>query len=155
MKKNIVILTGAGISADSGLATFRNSDGLWANHRVEDICTAEALYRNRNLVVDFYNQRRKEMLEAQPNAAHYALVELEKKFNTYVITQNVDDLHERAGSTNVLHLHGELKKLCSSKDTSKTVDIKGWKQDYDSRHSDGSLLRPFIVFFGRLYLIWK
>lgn len=148
MKKNVVILTGAGISADSGLATFRNSDGLWANHRVEDICTAEALYRNRNLVVDFYNQRRKEMLEVQPNPAHYALVELEKKFNTYIITQNVDDLHERAGSTNVLHLHGELKKLCSSKDTSKTVDIKGWKQDYDSKHSDGSLLRPFIVFFG-------
>ena len=110
MKKTVVVLTGAGISADSGLATFRNSDGLWANHRVEDICTVEALYRNRDLVIDFYNHRRKEMLEAQPNAAHYSLVELEEKFNTYI--------------------------------------INGWEQAKDSKHIDGSLLRPFIVFFG-------
>ena len=148
MKKTVVVLTGAGISADSGLATFRNSDGLWANHRVEDICTVEALYRNRDLVIDFYNHRRKEMLEAQPNAAHYSLVELEEKFNTYIITQNVDNLHERAGSKNIVHLHGELSKLCSTKDTSKTVEINGWEQAKDSKHIDGSLLRPFIVFFG-------
>lgn len=148
MKKTVVVLTGAGISADSGLATFRNSDGLWANHRVEEICTVEALYRNRDLVIDFYNNRRKEMLEAKPNAAHYSLVELEENFNTYIITQNVDNLHERAGSKNIVHLHGELTKLCSTKDTSKTVEIDGWEQAKDSKHIDGSLLRPFIVFFG-------
>ena len=148
MKKNIVVLTGAGISADSGLATFRNSDGLWANHRVEDICTTEALYRNRSLFIEFYNHRRKEMMEAQPNPAHYALVDLEKEYNVTVITQNVDNLHERAGSTNIVHLHGELTKLCSSKDTSKTINIDGWQQDLQAKHADGSLLRPFIVFFG-------
>lgn len=148
MKKNIVVLTGAGISADSGLVTFRNSDGLWANHRVEDICTTEALYRNRSLVIEFYNHRRKEMMEAQPNPAHYALVDLEKEYNVTVITQNVDNLHERAGSTNIVHLHGELTKLCSSKDTSKTINIDGWQQDLQAKHADGSLLRPFIVFFG-------
>lgn len=146
--KNIVVLTGAGISADSGLSTFRDSDGLWANHRIEDVCTAEAMIYNRNGVIDFYNERRKELLGVEPNAAHYALARLQDKFNVQIITQNVDDLHERAGSKNVLHLHGELLKLRSSKNPEAIVDMDGWKQDYDTRHPDGSLLRPHIVFFG-------
>lgn len=146
--KNIVVLTGAGISADSGLSTFRDSDGLWANHRIEDVCTAEAMIYNRNGVIDFYNERRKELLGVKPNAAHYALASLQDKFNVQIITQNVDDLHERAGSKNVLHLHGELRKLRSSKNPEAIVDMDGWKQDYDTRHPDGSLLRPHIVFFG-------
>lgn len=146
--KNIVVLTGAGISADSGLSTFRDSDGLWANHRIEDVCTAEAMIYNRNGVIDFYNERRKELLGVEPNAAHYALAHLQDKFDVQIITQNVDDLHERAGSKNVLHLHGELLKLRSSKNPEAIVDMDGWKQDYDTRHPDGSLLRPHIVFFG-------
>lgn len=146
--RNIVVLTGAGISADSGLSTFRDSDGLWANHRIEDVCTAEAMIYNRNGVIDFYNERRKELLGVEPNAAHYALASLQDKFNVQIITQNVDDLHERAGSKNVLHLHGELRKLRSSKNPEAIVDMDGWKQDYDTRHPDGSLLRPHIVFFG-------
>lgn len=146
--KNIVVLTGAGISADSGLSTFRDSDGLWANHRIEEVCTAEAMIYNRNGVIDFYNERRKELLGVKPNAAHYALASLQDKFNVQIITQNVDDLHERAGSKNVLHLHGELRKLRSSKNPEAIIDIEGWKQDYDTRHPDGSLLRPHIVFFG-------
>lgn len=145
---NIVVLTGAGISADSGLATFRDSDGLWANHKIEEVCTAEAMTYNRKGVIDFYNERRKELLGVQPNAAHVALKTLESAYNVRIVTQNVDDLHERAGSSNVLHLHGELRKLRSSRDAGATVQIDGWKQDYDSKHTDGSLLRPHIVFFG-------
>lgn len=145
---NIVVFTGAGVSADSGIATFRDSDGLWANHRIEDVCTAEAMIYNRKGVIDFYNERRKELLEKKPNAAHTAIAALERHFPVQVITQNVDDLHERAGSTHITHLHGELTKLRSSRDESATVPIEGWKQEYDARHPDGSLLRPFIVFFG-------
>lgn len=145
---NIVVFTGAGVSADSGIATFRDSDGLWANHRIEDVCTAEAMIYNRKGVIDFYNERRKELLEKKPNAAHIAIAALERHFPVQVITQNVDDLHERAGSTHITHLHGELTKLRSSRDESATVPIEGWKQEYDARHPDGSLLRPFIVFFG-------
>lgn len=146
--KNIVVFTGAGVSADSGIATFRDSDGLWANHRIEDVCTAEAIVWNRNGVIDFYNERRKELMEKSPNAAHTAIVSLERYYNVQVITQNVDDLHERAGSTHITHLHGELMKLRSSIDETATVPITTWKQEYDTRHPDGSLLRPYIVFFG-------
>lgn len=144
----IVVLTGAGISADSGIATFRDSDGLWANYRIEDVCTPEALVRNRAQVIEFYNIRRKELLEKEPNAAHIALAELEQEQDVYVITQNIDDLHERAGSKNILHLHGELRKLRSSRNEMATLPINGWEQKLDARHPDGSLLRPFVVFFG-------
>lgn len=144
----IVILTGAGISKDSGIATFRDSDGLWASHRIEDVCTPEALIRNRREVIEFYNERRKELLEKQPNAAHYALAELEKVKDVAIITQNIDDLHERAGSKRIIHLHGELRKLRSSRNDNAIVPIEGWKQELDDRHSDGSLLRPHVVFFG-------
>lgn len=145
---NIVIFTGAGISAESGLSTFRDSDGLWENYRIEDVCTHEAIERNRELVIQFYNQRRKSAMEAKPNAAHIAIAELEKDFRVEVITQNVDDLHERAGSKNIIHLHGELMKLRSSIDETATVPIHQWEQPLDARHPDGSLLRPYIVFFG-------
>ena len=131
--KKIVVFTGAGVSADSGLATFRDSDGLWANYRIEDVCTPEALRDNRAQVVDFYNMRRREMLGKEPNAGHRAIAGLEKCFDVEVITQNVDNLHERAGSSRVTHLHGELTKLRSS---------------LDATAPDGSLLRPHIVFFG-------
>jgi NAD-dependent deacetylase len=144
----IVVFTGAGVSRESGIATFRDSDGLWANYRIEDVCTPEALARNREGVIDFYNMRRREVLSKEPNAAHLALVGLEKHFNVEVITQNIDDLHERAGSTKVTHLHGEVRKLRSSLDELATEPIEGWEQKYDTRHPDGSLLRPFVVFFG-------
>lgn len=146
--KKIVVFTGAGVSAESGLATFRDADGLWAQYRIEDVCTPEALARNRALVVEFYNKRRKELLATQPNAAHVAIARLEELFEVEVITQNVDDLHERAGSTKVLHLHGELKKLRSEKNPDLIVPIDGWEQKLDDRAPDGSLLRPHIVFFG-------
>lgn len=146
--KKIVVFTGAGVSADSGISTFRDADGLWANHRIEDVCTAEAIVRNRDLVIDFYNERRRDLISKHPNAAHTALVELEKYYNVEIVTQNVDDLHERAGSTHVLHLHGELMKLRSSYDETATIPIQGWEQDKSARHPDGSLLRPYIVFFG-------
>lgn len=144
----IVVFTGAGISRESGIATFRDSDGLWADHRIEDVCTPEALVRNREGVIDFYNMRRREILSKEPNAAHKALVGLERKFDVEIITQNIDDLHERAGSAKVTHLHGEIRKLRSSVDESATVPVEGWEQKYDARHPDGSLLRPFVVFFG-------
>ncbi len=147
-RKKIVVFTGAGVSADSGISTFRDSDGLWANYRIEEVCTPEALERNRAKVIEFYNIRRKELLETKPNAGHYAIATLEKYFDVEVITQNIDDLHERAGSTHVTHLHGELRKLRSSINPSLTVPIEGWKQSLDARCEDGSLLRPFVVFFG-------
>lgn len=144
----IVVFTGAGISADSGLKTFRDADGLWADYRIEDVCTPEALARNRALVVEFYNKRRRELEHTQPNAAHYAVAELEKRFDVEVITQNVDDLHERAGSTRITHLHGELRKLRSTDNPDLIVDCKGWEQRLTDTAPDGSLLRPHIVFFG-------
>lgn len=144
----IVVFTGAGVSADSGIATFRDADGLWANYRIEDVCTPEALARNRALVVEFYNKRRKELFEKEPNAGHYAIAELEKYFDVEVVTQNVDNLHERAGSTKVTHLHGELMKLRSMTNPNLIEPIEGWEQTLDARATDGSLLRPHIVFFG-------
>lgn len=146
--KRIVVFTGAGVSADSGLATFRDSDGLWANYRIEDVCTPEALARNRALVIEFYNKRRREMLAARPNAAHEAIARLEQGYDVEVVTQNVDDLHERAGSARVTHLHGELRKLRSSRNPDLIVPIEGWEQPLDATAPDGSLLRPHIVFFG-------
>lgn len=146
--KNLVVFTGAGVSADSGLATFRDADGLWAEYRIEDVCTPEALVRDRVTVVEFYNKRRREMLAAVPNAGHRAIAELERDFDVRVITQNVDNLHERAGSSQVLHLHGELTKLRSSNDPELIVPIDGWEQPMDTTAPDGSLLRPHIVFFG-------
>lgn len=144
----IVVFTGAGVSADSGLSTFRDADGLWANYRIEDVCTPEALAHNRPLVVEFYNKRRKELLSTKPNPAHYAIAELEKYFDVQVVTQNVDDLHERAGSTRITHLHGELMKLRSERNDNIIVPIEGWEQPLDARAEDGALLRPHIVFFG-------
>lgn len=146
--KKIVVFTGAGVSADSGLATFRDADGLWANYRIEDVCTPEALARNRALVIEFYNLRRKELLKTKPNAAHYAIAELEQWFDVEVVTQNVDNLHEQAGSSRVTHLHGELMKLRSQSSPSQIQPIEGWEQKLDDRAEDGSLLRPHIVFFG-------
>ena len=146
--KRLVVFTGAGMSADSGLATFRDSDGLWANYRIEDVCTPEALARNRALVIEFYNKRRREMLAARPNAGHEAIAALERDFAVEVVTQNVDDLHERAGSTHVTHLHGELRKLRSTRNPELVVPIEGWEQPLDATAPDGSLLRPHIVFFG-------
>ncbi len=146
--KKIVVFTGAGVSADSGIATFRDADGLWANYRVEDVCTPEALVRDRATVIEFYNKRRKELFEKKPNAGHYAIAELERDFDVQVVTQNVDNLHERAGSTRVTHLHGELMKLRSQTTPDLIVDIEGWEQRLTDCAPDGSLLRPYIVFFG-------
>ena len=139
--KKLVVFTGAGMSADSGLATFRDSDGLWANYRIEEVCTPEALARNRALVIEFYNMRRREMLAAEPNAGHRAIAALERDFDVEVVTQNVDDLHERAGSTHVMHLHGELRKLRSTRNPDLIVPIEGWEQRLDATAPDGSLLR--------------
>jgi len=146
--KKLVVFTGAGVSADSGIATFRDSDGLWANYRIEEVCTPEALARDRAKVVEFYNLRRRETLSKEPNAAHRAIAELEKYFDVEVVTQNVDNLHERAGSTRVTHLHGELTKLRSTANPDLIYPIEGWEQKLDARAEDGSYLRPHIVFFG-------
>ena len=144
----IVVFTGAGVSADSGISTFRDSVGLWANYRIEDVCTPEALVRNRAQVIEFYNIRRRELFSVEPNAAHRAIAELEQHFDVEVVTQNVDNLHERAGSTRVTHLHGELMKLRSERNPELIVPIEGWEQTLDARAEDGALLRPHIVFFG-------
>jgi NAD-dependent deacetylase len=147
-KKKIVVLTGAGISAESGLKTFRDGDGLWNTYRMEDLATPEAWEANPALVLEFYNWRRKTALEAQPNAAHYMLAKLEENFDVQIITQNVDDLHERAGSRNVLHLHGELTKARSTADERLVYDIKGWQLNTGDLCEKGSQLRPHIVWFG-------
>lgn len=146
--KNIVVLTGAGISAESGVRTFRDSDGLWEEHRVEDIATFEAWERNPKLVREFYNQRRKQLYEVNPNKAHFDLVKLEKDFNTFIITQNIDDLHERAGSKNILHLHGELKKVRSVVDENDIIELEGWELKERDLDKYGKPLRPHIVWFG-------
>ena len=149
MKKRIVVFTGAGVSADSGISTFRDADGLWANYRIEDVCTPEALRNNREQVIEFYNMRRKESLTTRPNAGHLAIAAMEEWADVCVVTQNVDNLHEQAGSSRVLHLHGELMKLRSERNPELIYDInEGWEQDIDARGEDGALLRPHIVFFG-------
>lgn len=147
MKPLCVVLSGAGISAESGIPTYRAEDGLWAGHKIEEVCTPEALRRNRKKVLDFYNERRRNCAEAQPNAAHKALVELEQRYNVQIITQNVDDLHERAGSANVLHLHGELTKARSSFDPDYIVPCLG-DQSVEDKDPNGHPMRPHIVFFG-------
>lgn len=146
--KKIVVLTGAGISAESGLRTFRESNGLWEEHRVEDVATYEAWCSNQQMVLDFYNQRRKQLYEVKPNAGHLALIELEKKYDVRIITQNVDDLHERAGSGQVLHLHGELKKVRSTVDENLVYELDGWELKKGDLCEKGSQLRPHIVWFG-------
>lgn len=148
-KKRIVVFTGAGVSADSGIATFRDADGLWANYRIEEVCTPDALKNNRAKVIEFYNMRRRESLSKQPNEGHRAIAAMEEWADVCVVTQNVDNLHEQAGSSRVLHLHGELMKLRSEKNPDLIYDINdGWEQDLDARGEDGALLRPHIVFFG-------
>lgn len=146
--KKLVILSGAGISAESGISTFRDSGGLWENHRIEDVATPEAWRKNPDLVLNFYNERRKQALSVQPNPAHYALVELEKHYDVQIITQNVDNLHEIAGSTNVVHLHGELFKSESTKNPELIYDIPSWELKKGDLCELGSQLRPHIVWFG-------
>jgi NAD-dependent deacetylase len=143
---SLVVLTGAGISAESGLKTFRDSDGLWEGYDINEVATATAWKRNPALVLEFYNMRRKNVKDAQPNAAHYALAELEKDFNVHIITQNIDDLHERAGSTRVTHLHGEIFKMRSEKNDSLVYPILDDIQIGD-KAEDGAQLRPHIVWF--------
>lgn len=152
-RPRLVFLTGAGISAESGLSTFRDSGGLWDQYRVEDVASIEGYMRNPQLVTRFYNERRRQMYDVSPNEAHRLVAQLEEKYQVCVVTQNVDNLHERAGSTNIIHLHGELAKGTSSRtpeDTSMQVDIpQGHDMTYpDDRAADGSPMRPFIVFFG-------
>ena len=144
----LVILTGAGMSAESGLKTFRDADGLWENYRIEEVCTPEALERHPEKVNEFYNKRRKQLFEVSPNKGHLQLAALEKFFDVRIVTQNVDDLHERAGSTQVLHLHGELKKVRSCKNPELIRELDGWELPAGSRCEDGSLFRPHVVFFG-------
>jgi NAD-dependent deacetylase len=146
--KKIVVLTGAGISAESGISTFRDSNGLWKKYRFEELASPEAWARNPELVLEFYNMRRKQLFEVEPNAAHYALVDLEQKYDVQIITQNVDDLHERAGSKNVLHLHGELKKVRSTVDPDLVYELDHWELKKGDKCEKGSQLRPHIVWFG-------
>ncbi len=147
MKKKLVVLTGAGISAESGIKTFRDSDGLWEGHNVMDVATPEGWHKNPALVLDFYNQRRRQLKEVQPNLGHLILAELETDFDVYIITQNVDDLHERAGSSNITHLHGELLKVRSTKNENYILD---WQDDLSFGDVDQyeNQLRPHIVWFG-------
>jgi NAD-dependent deacetylase len=146
--KRVVVFTGAGISAESGIKTFRDSGGLWEEYKIEDVATPQAWANNPALVQEFYNQRRKQALEAKPNAGHLAIAELQKHFKVQVITQNIDDLHERAGSKNVLHLHGEIIKARSSAYPNLIYNIKGWELKMGKRCEKGYQLRPYIVWFG-------
>ena len=153
MKKNLVILSGAGMSAESGISTFRDAGGLWDKYPVMQVASAEGYVRDPELVINFYNERRKQLLDVEPNAGHIGLAELEKDFNVTVVTQNVDNLHERAGSTRIIHLHGELTKVCSSRDPYNPRYVKELKpEEYEvkmgDKAGDGSQLRPVIVWFG-------
>ena len=153
IKSRLVIFTGAGVSAESGIKTFRDAGGLWEQHKVEDVASADGWHRNPKLVLQFYNERRKQLLQAEPNEAHRLIAKLEKKYDVRVITQNVDNLHERAGSTNVLHLHGELMKVRSSANENLVYDVadiskNGTDVNIGDRCELGSQLRPHIVFFG-------
>ena len=151
--KNLVVLTGAGMSAESGISTFRDSGGLWDRYPVEQVATPEGYAANPKLVIDFYNERRKQLLEVKPNRGHELLAELERDFKVTVITQNVDNLHERAGSSHVVHLHGELTKVTSSREPNNPAYVKELlPEEYEVKMgdlaADGSQLRPFIVWFG-------
>lgn len=147
MKPTLVVLTGAGISAESGLRTFRDSDGLWEGYNVEDVATPSAWQKDKEMVLRFYNERRRNVLEAAPNEAHKILAALQPHFNVYIVTQNIDDLHERAGSKHVLHLHGEIFKMRGTLNPQKVYDIRGDINPGD-KAEDGSQLRPHIVWFG-------
>lgn len=146
-KKHIVFLSGAGMSAESGISTFRDSGGLWENYDVMEVASIEGWHKNPRLVLDFYNHRRKQLDDVQPNEGHRIIADLEKDFRVSVVTQNVDNLHERAGSTNVIHLHGELTKACNERKT-KVYDIGTKEILWGEKANDGSQLRPFIVWFG-------
>jgi NAD-dependent deacetylase len=148
--QKVVVFTGAGISAESGIKTFRDSGGLWEEYDINDVATPEAWQRNRELVLKFYNDRRKQVMEAKPNAAHKAIAQLEEKYAVQVITQNIDDLHERAGSTNVLHLHGEIMKARSEKDATLVYDLNTWEIKLGDTCEKGFQLRPHIVWFGEM-----
>lgn len=148
MQKQIVVLTGAGISAESGIKTFRDDNGMWKQYRFEDVASPQAWHKQPEVVLEFYNQRRKNVVEASPNAAHKALVKLEDFFDVKIITQNVDDLHERAGSSNVLHLHGEIRKARSSHNPKLVYPIEGWELNIGDKGEDGAQLRPHVVWFG-------
>lgn len=145
--KKLTILTGAGISAESGIKTFRDGDGLWENHNITDVASPEGWQKDKALVLEFYNQRRRQLHEVEPNEAHLLLAELEKYFDVQIITQNIDDLHERAGSTNILHLHGELFKSCSCENKNLIYEQKS-DINLGENAEDGAQLRPFIVWFG-------
>lgn len=146
--KKIVFLTGAGISAESGISTFRDSNGLWENYNVEDVASIEGWERNPELMVQFYNERRMQLATTQPNQAHQLVAQLERHFNVSVVTQNVDDLHERAGSSHIIHLHGELTKVCSDRGKRCVRDIGYQPMTYGTHTEDGGMMRPFIVWFG-------
>lgn len=147
-KQKLVVLTGAGISAESGLKTFRDSDGLWEGYNIEEVATPEAWHNNPALVQQFYNERRKAVLEAEPNKAHVLLAELEKHFEVHIITQNIDNLHERAGSTQILHLHGEITKSRSTVNHNDIYPIEAWELKMGDLCNSGYQLRPHIVWFG-------
>ena len=149
-KSKIVFLSGAGVSAESGISTFRDNGGLWEQYSIYEVATPEAWASNPELVQRFYNQRRKQLLEVEPNAAHLTIAELQQHFDVEVITQNVDDLHERAGSGKVLHLHGELRKSQSSADPALVYDIEGWEIKMGDCCEKGSQLRPHVVWFGEM-----
>ena len=146
--ENIVVITGAGISAESGIETFRGSGGLWNKHKIEDVASPEGWAKDKSLVLDFYNKRRQEVLSVKPNLAHKALVELESKYNVTVVTQNIDDLHERAGSRQILHIHGEIMKSRSSIDPELIYNTQGNDIKLGDKCEKGSQLRPHIVWFG-------
>jgi NAD-dependent deacetylase len=145
--EKLVRLSGAGISQESGISTFRDANGLWENHDIMEVASIQGWHKNPELVLDFYNQRRRQLSEVKPNEAHNIIVQLEDQFEVTIITQNVDDLHERAGSKNVIHLHGELYKACSQRNKNKVIE---WKTDINlsDKAEDDSQLRPFIVWFG-------
>jgi NAD-dependent deacetylase len=146
--RKLVVLSGSGISAESGIRTFRDMGGLWEEYDVMEVASPMAWHQNRSLVLRFYNERRKALAEAHPNAAHLALAELEKEFDVHIITQNVDDLHERAGSTKILHLHGELRKVRCSVHEDDIIDLEGWELKEGDLSKQGYQLRPHIVWFG-------
>ncbi|MDX2431112.1 MAG: NAD-dependent deacylase [Bacteroides sp.] len=146
--KKLVVLSGAGMSAESGLRTFREMGGLWESYDVIEVASPQGWAKDRELVLKFYNERRKQLLEALPNRGHFALAEMEADFDVHIVTQNVDDLHERAGSSKIIHLHGELKKSRSTLDPDLVYDIEGWELNTGDLCEKGSQLRPHIVWFG-------
>jgi NAD-dependent deacetylase len=147
-KAHLVVLSGAGISAESGIATFRGADGLWEGYDIREVASPQAWHTNQALVLDFYNQRRKDILSAAPNLAHHLLADLEEKFDVSIITQNIDNFHERAGSSRILHLHGEITKARSTRSPNLIYDISGWELKEGDYCEKGSQLRPHIVWFG-------